>query len=194
MKKLIFVGLTLLTGSAFCQSTPATLVAPATPPSTTTSVSVVSEPVNPAAPAALSKTQSQQVNKLNKETAKKVDAVVADGTLSADEKKAKVAALKHDRDTVLQQSLTADQVSALQAKDQIDWTSKYQKIDKTEAARKKAEMNTKITDINNQIKILQQQNDALQSQINDLRNKQEVLRHQESALKSNIKAVKAQYK
>ncbi|MCL2327565.1 MAG: hypothetical protein FWC39_03510 [Bacteroidetes bacterium] len=142
----------------------------------------------------LSKEQEKQVSKINKETAKQVNAVVTNDKLSAEEKKAQLNKLKNNRDAQARQLLTPEQISTFEANDAINWDNEIKKIDKIDAANKKAEMNVKLSEVNKQMDNLKKQEKDIKTQIDKLKKQQKDIQNQQKGLKTKIKNIQAQYK
>ncbi len=141
----------------------------------------------------LSAEQAKQVSKINKTIAKQIDAVVSNEQLPADEKKAQLTKLKNDRDTQVHQLLIPEQITTFEANDAINWDIENHKIDKIDAANKKAEMNEKLSEVKKQLDDLKEQEKDTQAQIDKLKQQQATIKNKQKELQAQTKAIKAQY-
>lgn len=141
----------------------------------------------------LSKDQEKQVSKINKDISKQIEAVQSNEKLSSAEKKAQLATLKTTRDSQARALLTPEQISTFEASDKINWENENRKIDKIEAAKRKAEMKEKLAEVDKKIDELKKQEKELQGQIDNLRDKQKKIRSQQNEFKNQQKKIKSEY-
>ena len=144
--------------------------------------------------ATLDKDQQKKVKEIHKKISKEHDDILKNQTLSVNDKKSRVDATKNSRDAQLEVVLSSEQVNTVKAKDPIDWSKTYLKIEKQEKSRMKAEMDLKIKEVDKESKDVKVQQDDIKKQMKDLKGKEKELGDQQKALKEKKKAIKAEYK
>ncbi len=128
----------------------------------------------------LNKEQEKKVKTIQKQAQSQLDAVVSNTQMKVEEKKAKVRAMKGERDAQLSDILTTEQYQTVMTKDPVKWEAAVKNIDKNESNRLKTEMQQQLDDISSQQK-------KLDSQMDDLKKQQKSLKDKEKAVKSQYK-------
>lgn len=142
----------------------------------------------------LDKNLQKKVADINKQIQKQHNDILKNTVLTVDEKKSRVEASKTQRNAELEKVLTPEQVTAVTAKDPINWSKVNDQIDKQEKSRLKGEKDQKLKEVDQQLRALGSQQDDVKKQIKDLQRKQKDLNDQQSALKKKKKEINAYYK
>ena len=142
----------------------------------------------------LDKDQKKKVDEIHKNITKEHAAILKNVALTADQKKARIAATRGERDSQLAAVLTPEQKDALLKKDPINWDKAYSAIDKQEASKLKAEKDQKLKEVDRQVKDLDSQKADIKRQSADLKKKQKDLDNQYKEAKAKKKEIEAQYK
>ena len=143
--------------------------------------------------APLDKAQKKRVAEINKQVQKQHNDILK-STISVDEKKSRVEETRRERDAELAKVLSFEQVTAVTAKDPVDWSKMISKIDKQEKARLKSERDQKLKEVDQQLRDVGSQQDDVSKQMKDLKRKQKDLSEQQKALKKQKKEINAFYK
>lgn len=142
----------------------------------------------------MDKDQQKEVKAIHKQVLKDNNDILKNQNLTADEKKYRIEASRNARDAKLDRALTSEQVSAVKAKDPINWDKTFNQIDKQEKSRLTAERDQRIREVDRELRDLSGHQDEIKKQMNDLKRRQKDFSDQEKILKNKKKSIKAEYK